>query len=118
MRLKQAKTVIGREVPADPRRGRGADRRLWDLGDCVVQMDLVDGPDKHISSPRGLLDPAFELYRVTPGEPPTSAEGRLLWEMARAVDRYVGRLFEAGVLCPFDGESRDQPAERSDDSPP
>jgi hypothetical protein len=55
------------------------ERRLWDLGDCVVQMDLVDGPGKHISCPRRLLNPAFELYRLTPGEPPTSAEGRLLW---------------------------------------
>ena len=93
------------------------DRRVWDLGDCVVQMDLVDGPGKHISCPRGLLEPAFDLYRLAPGERPTSTEARLLWEMARAVDRYVERLFDAGVLCPFDGEAKDRPAERSDDTP-
>jgi hypothetical protein len=38
--------------------------------------------------------------------------------MGRAVDRYVDRLFDAGILCPFDGEAKDRPAERSHDSPP
>ncbi len=91
------------------------DRRFWDLGDCVVQMDLFDGPNKHISSPRGILDPAFELYRLSPEDPPTSTEARLLWEMGRAVDRYVDRLFGAGLLCPFDGAPRDSPADRPDE---
>jgi len=37
--------------------------------------------------------------------------------MARAVDQYVNRLFSAGILCPFDCESADKSAERSDDTP-
>jgi hypothetical protein len=28
--------------------------------------------------------------------------------MGRAVDRYVDRLFDAGILGPFDGEAKDK----------
>jgi hypothetical protein len=86
----------------------------WDYGDCVVQIDLHDGISKHLSSPRGLLKPAFELYSLAPDEPPTATEARLLWEMGKAVHRYVGRLFEAGILCPFGEQAKDDAPERSE----
>jgi hypothetical protein len=40
-------------------------REQWDLGDCVVQIDLADEP-RHHASPRGLLAPAFETYDLSP----------------------------------------------------
>src|SRR6266852_8346115 len=51
-----------------------AERGPWDQGDCVVQIDLLDAPGQHASSARGLLKPALELYRLVPGEPPTTLE--------------------------------------------
>src|SRR5438128_12685245 len=56
------------------------DRQAWDFGDCALRIDLHDGPDKHLSSPRGLLRPAFEPFSLSPSDPPTSTEARLLWE--------------------------------------
>lgn len=69
------------------------ERTPWDPGDCVVQIDLLDGT-KHESVPRGLLVPAFELYRLSPHDPPDSAESRLLRQIGQVVDQYVGHLFE------------------------
>ena len=85
----------------DPERGP------WDQGDCVVQIDLLDAPGQHASSARGLLKPALELYRLVPGEPPTTSESRLLWDIGEAVHRYVDRLFEGGLLCPSRPRARD-----------
>src|SRR5438552_549668 len=73
----------------------------WDYGDVVVQVDLYDGLEQHRSAPRGILTPAFELYRLSPEEPPQAREALLLWQIGEAVDRYVRRMFEAGILCPF-----------------
>ena len=89
------------------------DRQAWDFGDCALRIDLHDGPAKHLSSPRGLLRPAFELYSLSPDDPPTSTEARLLWEIGDAVHKYVDRVFEAGILCPFKGRPADAP-ERSE----
>ena len=88
------------------------DRQVWDFGDCALRIDLHDGPAKHLSSPRGLLRPAFELYSLSPGYPPTSTEARLLWEIGKAVHQYVDRVFEAGILCPFENQ-RDDAQERT-----
>ena len=72
-------------------------RRPWELGDCVVRVDLVNGPTRLLVCPRGILDPASDLYRLSPEEPPTSTESRLLWEMARS-DRDLERdLAEEGL---------------------
>ena len=89
-------------------------REAWDAGDCVVRIDLDDFPS-HRCRPRGPLEPALSLYQLSRDQPPASVESRLLWEMGRAVDRYVKRLFEAEIICPFDGEGKDEPAERPDD---
>ena len=88
------------------------DRTPWDSGDCVVQIDLLDGT-KHESVPRGLLAPAFELYRLSPHDPPNSADSRLLWQIGQVVDRYVAHLFEGGVLCPFKPRADDESKEGS-----
>ena len=77
-------------------------------------MGLHDRISKHLSSPRGLLKPAFKLYSLAPDEPPTATEARLLWEMGQAVHRYVERLFEAGILCPFGEQAKDDAPERSE----
>lgn len=82
------------------------EREPWDYGDAVVQVDLHDGMVQHLSTPRGLLKPAFELYRLSPEEPPESSEALLLWEMGQAVHRYIDRIFEAGILCPFRPEAK------------
>ena len=86
------------------------EREAWEVGDCVVQMDLSDG-NAHRSLARGPLAPALALYRLSREEPPATAESRLLWEMGRAVNRYVDRIFEAGIICPFRGEPKDEAAE-------
>jgi hypothetical protein len=85
----------------DPERGP------WEPGDCVVQMDLLDGPGQHYSCARGLLKPALELYRLAPGEPPTTSESRLLWDIGEAVHRYVDRIFDGGLLCPCSPRAKD-----------
>jgi hypothetical protein len=77
------------------------EREPWDYGDAVVQVDLHDGIAQHLSVARGILKPAFELYRLSPDAPPETSEALLLWEMGQAVHRYVDRIFEAGILCPF-----------------
>ena len=77
------------------------EREPWDYGDTVVQVDLHDGMTQHLSSPRGFLKPACELYRLSPEQPPESSDALLLWEMGQAVHRYLDRVFEAGILCPF-----------------
>jgi hypothetical protein len=79
----------------------------WEPGDCIVQIDLLDAPGQHASSARGLLKPALELYRLTPSEPPTTSESRLLWDIGEAVHRYVDRLFEGRLLCPCEPRARD-----------
>lgn len=89
------------------------ERDDWAPGDCVVRVDLRDAP-RHDARPRGPLAPAFDLYRLAPEAPPVAADARLLWEMARAVDAYVTRLFEAGLVCPFEPRARDEAPERSE----
>lgn len=97
---------------ADPERGP------WEPGDCVVQIDLLDAPGQHASSARGLLKPALELYRLAPGEPPTTSESRLLWDIGEAVHRYVDRLFEGGLLCPCGPRAKDDAPGPPGDTPP
>lgn len=89
------------------------DRQRWAAGDCVVRLDLVDAP-AHRAVPRGLLRPALDLYRLSPETPPATADSRLLWDMGRAVHRYVDRLFEAGVLCPFGEPPKADAPERTE----
>jgi hypothetical protein len=88
------------------------ERPAWEVGDCALQIDLHDEPGKHLSSPRGLLRPAFETFSLSPGDPPTSTEARLLWDIGHAVHRYVDRVFEAGLLCPFTEPVTDAPERR------
>ena len=88
------------------------DRQAWDFSDCALRIDLHDGPPKHLSSARGLLTRAFELYSLSPGDPSTSTEARLLWGIGKAVRQYVGRVFEAGAFCPFE----ERPADASERS--
>src|SRR5207244_3355450 len=83
------------------------DREHWDDGDCQLQIDLSDEPS-HRAQPRGPLGAAFETYRLSPTEPPTGAEAKLLWDMGHAVHHYVDRIFQAGIICPF------QPSEKQD----
>jgi hypothetical protein len=90
------------------------EREDWDLGDCVVQIDLRDEPG-HSARPRGPLKPAIDLYRLCREEPPAASESRLLWEIGRTVHHYVDRLFDAGVVCPFSPRARDEAPERSDE---
>ena len=96
----------------DPERGP------WEQGDCVVQIDLLDAPNQHCSSARGLLKPALELYRLEPGEPPDTSEARLLWDIGEAVHRYLDRIFEGGLLCPSGPRAKDDaPGPRGDAQP-
>ena len=85
------------------------DRQPWDFGDCALRIDLHDGPARHLSSPRGLLRPAFETFSLAPSDPPTSTEARLLWDIGKAVHQYVDRVFSAGILCPFKELANDAP---------
>jgi hypothetical protein len=90
------------------------ERTRWDLGDCIVQVDLTDRAGTHVATPRGILEPAIEAYRLSREEPPASSDSRLLWEIGRVADQYVAHLFAGGVLCPFEGAAKDDAAERSD----
>jgi hypothetical protein len=78
----------------DPDQGR------WRQGDCTVRLDLVDQPSQQVIG-RGLVRPALDAYRLSPGEAPPTADARLLWEMGYAIHAYVNRLFEAGIPCLF-----------------
>jgi hypothetical protein len=93
----------------DPERGP------WHQGDSSVQVDLLDAPGQHYSTPRGLLKPAIELYRMTPDEPPTASEARLLWDMGEAVYRFVDRVFEGGLLCPSKAPAKKETQDSSGD---
>lgn len=66
-------------------------------------------PTKHLSSPRGLLRPAFEAFSLAPSDPPASTEALLLWDIGKALHHYVDRVFEAGILCPFKEPANDAP---------
>src|SRR2546428_14099397 len=77
------------------------DRQAWDFSDCALRIDLHDGPAKHLSSPRGLLRPAFEFYSLSPDDPPTSTDARLLWEIAEAVPKHAARGFWPRVPQPM-----------------
>src|SRR3990167_3257300 len=106
------------------RRGSGSPSTSWTRSDSRGSSATASsgwtwctGRPGSWSAPGGVLGPASEPFLLSPGEPPTSTESRLLWEMARAVDQYVNRLFSAGILCPFDCEAADNSAERSDDTP-
>ena len=87
------------------------DRPAWTPGDCVVRIDLQDAP-KHEAVPRGPLGPAFDLYRLARDRRPEPADAALLWDMGQAVDAYVTRVFEAGILCPFSQTPKDEASER------
>lgn len=88
------------------------DRPDWRVGDCVVCVDVREAP-KHEAVPRGPLVAALELYRLSPDQRPGAADAALLWDMGQAVDAYVTRLFEAGVLCPFSAQPKDEASDRS-----
>lgn len=90
------------------------EREPWDYGDAVVQIDLHDGMAQHLSVARGILRPAFELYRLCPEEPPQASEALLLWEIGQAVHHYIDRIFEAGILCPFGPPAKADAPERSE----
>ena len=81
----------------------------------VVQIDLADKPHHH-ASPRGLLAPAFETYDLSPKERPVTSESRLLWDIGQAVHHYVDRVYNAGIICPFNGGATDEAPEGSDAS--
>lgn len=93
----------------------GPGREAGSAADCVVRIDVEDLPSRHRCRPRGPLEPALSLYQLSRVDPPASVESRLRWEMGRAVDRYVQRVFDAEIICPFDGEAKDEPAERPDE---
>jgi hypothetical protein len=88
------------------------DRDNWDAGDCILRIDVLDAP-KHEAIARGPLVEALELYRLSPGRRPEPADARIMWDIGQAVDAYVTRLFEAGVLCPFPGRTKDEASDRS-----
>jgi len=96
----------------DPARGP------WEQGDCVVQVDLLDAPGQHYSTARGLLKPALEQYRMAPNEPPTTSEARLLWDMREAVNYYIDRIFEGGLLCPSGPQAKDDAPSPPGDAQP
>lgn len=54
-----------------------------------------------------------DTYRLSPDQRPGPADAALLWDMGQAVDAYVTRLFEAGVLCPFSDGRKDEASDRS-----
>ena len=70
-----------------PPRPRGADQ-----GAAVLSADR-----------KGCRAPAVETYDLSPKERPTSSESRLLWDIGRAVHHHVDRVFNAGIICPFNG---------------
>jgi hypothetical protein len=88
------------------------DRDNWGAGDCVLRIDVLDAP-KHEAIARGPLVAALELYRLSPGRRPEPADARIMWDIGQAVDAYVTRLFEAGVLCPFSDGRKDEASDRS-----
>jgi hypothetical protein len=63
--------------------------------------------------PRGPLVAALEVHRLSREQRPDAADARLLWDMGQAVDAYVTRVFEAGVLCPFSERPKDEASDRS-----
>ena len=89
------------------------ERDHWDYGDCQFQVDLWDEPS-HRAQPRGPLTGAFEIYPLSPKDPPTGAEAKLLWDIGQAVDGFVDRLFAAGMACPFKAEAPADAPERSE----
>jgi hypothetical protein len=88
-------------------------REHWDYGDCQVQADVWDEPC-HRARARGILVPAFEIYRVSPSDPPDGLESKMLWDMGRAVNAFIDRLFAAGIVCPFRAETPEGAEERSE----
>jgi len=90
------------------------ERAPWDYGDSVVQIDLRDAMGQHLSSARGMLGPALELYRLSPEERPQTTEARILWDMGQAVHHYVDRIFQAGIICPFGPPAKADAPERSE----
>lgn len=89
------------------------EREHWSYGDCQLQVDLWDEPS-HRAQPRGPLAPAFDLYRLSRTEPPTGAEAKLLWDIGQAVDGFVERVFDAGIVCPFRAQTPADAEERSE----
>jgi hypothetical protein len=87
--------------------------RDWTEGDCVLRVDLVDGPG-HRAIPRGLLGPALDLFTLTGDTPPEATDSRLLWEIGRAVHGCIGRVFASGLLCPGPRGGEDGAAERTE----
>lgn len=80
------------------------DREDWEFGDCTVRLDVHDGHG-HKVTPRGLLQPALDAFTLARQARPEAADSRLLWEIGQAVDAFVQRLFEAGIVCPFQAET-------------
>jgi hypothetical protein len=73
---------------------------------------VLDAP-KHEAIARGPLVAALELYRLSAGRRPDPADACIMWDIGQAVDAYVTRLFEAGVLCPFSDGRKDEASDRS-----
>jgi len=88
-------------------------REHWDYGDCQVQVDLWDEPS-HRAQMRGPLLPAWELYQLSPKEPPMTAEAKLFWEIGEAVHGFVDRIFSAAIVCPFRAPASADAEERSE----
>jgi hypothetical protein len=86
----------------------------WGDGDCRLRVDIVDRGGVHACQGRGLTRHALETYRLAPDDPPATSEARLLWEIGQVVHAYVGRLFAAGVLCPFGQSAADDVKEPSE----
>jgi hypothetical protein len=84
-----------------------------DYGDRPVRVDLWDEPS-HRAEPRGPLAGAFEIYRLSPKDPPTGAEAKLLWDLEQAIDGLVDRLLAARIVCPSRGEARADAQGRSE----
>jgi hypothetical protein len=82
-------------------------------GEIWVPVD-----SQHASSARGLLKPALELYRLVPGEPPTTSEARLLWDIGEAVHRYTTSSSTAGCSAPADPGQETTPLAQGATRPP
>jgi hypothetical protein len=88
-------------------------REHWDYGDCQLQLDLWDEPS-HRAQMRGPLLPAWQLYHLSPKDPPVGSEAKLLWEIGEAVNSFVDRVFSAGLICPFNAPAQADAEERSE----
>jgi hypothetical protein len=83
----------------------------WDYGDCVVQADLHDGIAQHLLARPRHTDAALRAVRDSP---PQRGEAPLLRGTGQGGARYVDRVLEAGILCPFRPPVKADTPERSE----